>query len=267
MKTRIVLCLLFLINPCLYAVDTPQKYKHEDRALTAREKETFDILKKEFPGKLLDAKLKTLRALADSREYINFLGKTYPNLAPFRDMVDFDQKVMPPKDRYLKFCQDYLNIKTAAEITDDEQFVIHHIATSSWAGEASQRGKDKLPELQSGKPYRLGPVMAFKPIGKEILKRRAADNAAFAALLITAQAHLNEDVRWIKALFEKYGKSDGCLRIAVQDPMLFYRILYAFSTDKTFLKCLYDPIDVNTERRKRLDEKYGSPEQKEEENP
>ena len=265
MKTRIVLCLLLLINTCLFTVDTPPEYKHEDRALNPLEKETFNILKKKFPGKLLDAKLKNLRALAESREYLTFLDKTYPKLAPFKDFEDFDSKVTPPKDRYLQFCQDYLNIETATEITDDEQFVIHHISTSSWASEASQRGKDKPPDLQSGKPYRLGPVIAFKPIGKEILKRRAAKSTAFTALLITAQSHLNEDIRWVKVLFEKHGKSDACRQIAVQYPMLFYRILYTFSTDTTFLKCLYDPVDVDAERRKRFDERYGTPTQREKE--
>ncbi len=266
MKTQIVLCLLLFLNTCLLAVDAPPEYKHEDRVLNPLEKETFNILKKKFPNELLDAKLKSLRALAESSEYLAFLDKTYPKLAPFKDLEDFDSKVTPPKDRYLQFCQDYLNIETAGEITDNEQFVIHHILTSSWASEASQRGKDKPPDLQSGKPYRLGPVLAFKPIGKEILKRRAAKSTAFTALLITAQSHLNEDTRWLKALFEKHGKSNACLQIALQDPMLFYRILYTFSTDTTFLKCLYDPVDVNAERRKRFDQRYGTSTQSEKEN-
>ena len=265
MKIRIILCLFLFVNTCLFAVDTPPEYKHEDRTLNPLEKETSNILKKKFPGELLDAKLKSLRTLAESPEYLTFLDKTYPKLAPFKDFEDFDSKVTPPKDRYLQFCQDYLNIETADEITDNEQFVIHHIFTSSWASEASQRGKDKPPDLQSGKPYRLGPVLAFKPIGKEILKRRAAKSTAFTALLITAQSHLNEDSRWVKALFEKHGKSNACRQIALQDPMLFYRILYTFSTDTTFLKCLYDPVDVDAERRKRFNERYETPTQSEKE--
>ena len=73
----------------------------------------------------------------------------------------------------------------------------------------------------------------------------------FPLILLTGHAHLDEDVRWIKTLFEKHGQSDGSLRIAVQDPILFYRILYAFSTHDTFLKCLYDPIDVDARIRAR----------------
>jgi len=250
MKT-VTVCLLFFMIPGLYAA--PTAYKHEEREFTTLEKETFNLLKKRFPGELLDPKLKTLRAISESLEYITFLEKKYPNFAPFLDLVDFDERVMPPKDRYLKFCQAYLNIPEADEITDDEQYVVHHIATSAWALEASQQGKDKHPALQSGNPYRLGQVLAFKPMGKEIIKRRNAQPNAFAFVGLISRVHLAEDVRWIKTLFEKHGKSDGMLWVGLQDPMLFYRILYAFTTDTTFLKCLYDPIDVEAERRKRLD--------------
>ena len=100
--------------------DTATKYKHEDRALTALEKETVALLKKKFPGELLDKKLKTLRELSESSEYLSFLSERYPNLAPFAAFEDFDKKVVPPKERYLKFCQDYLGIAKAEEITDDE---------------------------------------------------------------------------------------------------------------------------------------------------
>ena len=221
--------------------------KHEDRDLTPLEKGTFDLLKRQFPDALLDKDLKTLRAIAASPEYIEgFLPKVYPDFAPFIDFDDFDRTALPPKERYLGFCREYLNIEKPSDITDEEQYVIHHIATSVWANEASRRGDDESPNLQAGKPYRLGQVMAFKPIGREILERRSADPAAFAFVLLTSKEHLNEDVRWIKTLFEKHGVSDGCLQIALQDPMLFYRILYAFSTDTTFLKCLYDPMGADT---------------------
>ncbi len=136
----------------------------------------------------------TLNTLETSAEYLNFLAKTYPKFAPFLDIHDFDKRVMPPKDRYLKFCQEYLNIPSAEEITDDEQYVIHHIATSSWASEASQRGKDRYPLLQPGKPFRLGHVLAFKPIGRKILEQREGKRAAFAFVLLTAQEHLDERV-------------------------------------------------------------------------
>ena len=255
MKSRIVRPCFFIISICLYALSTLDAlaYKHEERSLTGTEKTHFAILKEKFPGELLDPKFNTLRTLAGSTVYFDFLSQIHPKLTPFTNFwEDFDRQIMPPKARYLKFCQEYLNIPSAEEITDDEHYLIHHIATSSWGSEAAQRGGDRVPNLQNGKPFRLGHVLAFKPIGKEIFQRRKGKPGAFAFVLLTAQEHLDEDVRWIKVLFEKYGQSDGFLYIALQDPILFYRILYAFRTDTAFLKCVYDPIDLDAERRQRL---------------
>ncbi len=52
---------------------------------------------------------------------------------------------------------------------------------------------------------------------------------------------LHADVRWIQALFEKHGRSDSLLYIALQHPDLINRIHAAFTTDKTFLKFVYAP--------------------------
>ena len=62
-------------------------------------------------------------------------------------------------------------------------------------------------------------------------------------LLSVAKAHLAEDRRWIKAVFEKHGTAEGSLWIALQDPLLFNRIFYAFTTDETFLTYVYSPVD------------------------
>ena len=58
-----------------------------------------------------------------------------------------------------------------------------------------------------------------------------------------AKAHLAEDRRWIKAVFEKHGTTEGSLWIALQDPILFNSILYAFTTDETFLASVYSTVD------------------------
>ena len=71
-----------LMSAGLYVADTATKYKHEARALTALEKETVTLLIQQFPGELLDKKLKTLRELSESSEYLNFLSERYPNFAP-----------------------------------------------------------------------------------------------------------------------------------------------------------------------------------------
>jgi len=65
-------------------------------------------------------------------------------------------------------------------------------------------------------------------------------NFSMPLYLITYEL-LDADVRWIQAHFEKYGRSDSLLYIALQHPALLIRIHAAFTTDKTFLKFVYAP--------------------------
>ena len=259
MKTVTSLCLLFLITGGLLAA--APAYKHAETAPTRLEKETFARLKKKFPSAILDRNLKTLRELAESPAYLNFLSVKYPHLAPFNAFADVADNVVPAKTRYLTFCREHLGISTAAEITDAEQFVIHHVVTASWHTHAHNRSGEKA--TYPGKVSRSGVAIFSEPKGKKLLERRlgipSTDKLTPLAWRVTlkvfmyivpiAEAHLLEDIRWVKMLFEKHGQSDGMLWVAVQDPILFDRILHTFSTDTTFLKCLYEPVEDNRDKR------------------
>ena len=255
MKALIVFCLLcLLISGVCTAAEYPA-YEHAETEPTSLERETFDILKRKFPGEVLDEKLSTLRELAGSTEYLTFLSKSYPHL-DIKAFEDIANKVVPPKTRYFKFFDEQLYVPTVDEIQDDEHWVIHHMATSSWVTDAYQFGGDTIPEMRKGAVPRPGTLIVSKPIGREVLEDRLYIDSGhekltpsdwhtifwvFRGLGYLMESHLDEDVRWIKTLFEKHGQSDGMLWVAIRAPILLDRILYAFSTDKTFLKCLYAP--------------------------
>lgn len=264
MKTLTYFYLLFFLTSGLYAIST--EYKHVERESTALEKKTYALLKQKFPGEMLNAELETLRELSQSPEYLNFLSQRYPNLAPFTTFEMLFNKLLPSKERYFKFFNEQFNIESIKEITDDEHFVAHSFASGFWISAAYRRGADKPIHLRPGSRRSPPPGMRglAQPKGRKILERRLGieskgtlTNAdwvliisTFGSLIKLSSIHLDEDVRWIKTLIKKHGQSDGLLWLVVQDPILFERILYAFSTKDTFLKCLYDPIDVYREERR-----------------
>ena len=256
MKALTVFCLLcLLISGVCTAAEYPA-YEHAETEPTSLERETFDILKRKFPGEVLDEKLSTLRELAGSTEYLTFLSKSYPHL-DIKAFEDIANKVIPPKTRYLKFFDEHLYVPTVDEIQDDEHWVIHHMATSDWYTKAHYRGGETIhPVMRKGAVYRPGSLIVSKPIGRKVLENRLYIDSGhekltqsdwgtilwvFRHLGHLTESHLDEDVRWIKTLFEKHGQSDGMLWVAIREPILLDRILYAFSTDKTFLKGLYAP--------------------------
>ncbi len=255
MKMLTVFCLLCLHVSGVFTAAEYPAYEHAEIEPTSLESETFDVLKRRFPGEILDEKLKTLRELAGSTEYLTFLSKRYPSLE-IKAFEDVANKVTPPKERYFQFFDEHLYVPTVEEIQDEEQWVIHHLATADWYTAAYQRGGDTIPGMRKGAVSRRGTLIVTKPIGRKVLEHRLFIDSThekltpedwgtvlviFRHLVSLTHSHLDEDVRWIKMLFEKHGQSEGMLWVAIRDPILLDRLLYAFSTDTTFLKCLYEP--------------------------
>ena len=263
MKMLTVFCLLCLHVGGVFTAAEYPVYEHAATEPTSLGRETFDVLKRRFPGEILDEKLKTLRELAGSTEYLTFLSKRYPSLE-IKAFEDVANKVTPPKERYFQFFNEHLYVPTVEEIQDEEQWVIHHLATSSWCNTAYQRGGDTIPGMRKGAIDRPGPLIITKPIGRKVLEHRLFIDSThekltpedwgtflfiFRHLNALAHLHLDEDVRWLKTLFEKHGQSEGMLSVAVRDPILLDRLLHAFSTDTTLLKWLYDPVENNRDKR------------------
>ncbi len=264
MKRFLLLCLLF---SCIHTLQGyTETYEHERREFTPLEKETFDTLKKEFSNELLDAELKTLNELAKSNTYKDFLTKAHPeaSLPPeFAEIVTEDGQVvdstlyeiLPPKERYLTYYTEQFGVQTLDEVTTLEHFIIHYEETGKWIFKAVKRGGDTPEYLRTKGPRRGGPLgrsPAFKAMMKYrfgIQIKEKPDMSTIPQIMqvfnfpltgLTSEL-MDADVRWIQALFEKHGKSEGILRVALQNPRIFNRILYAFTTDKTFLKFIYEP--------------------------
>ena len=273
MKIVTVLCLLVWLATAAENSQSepvtrgPAVYQHAERESTPLEAETYAALKQQFPGTVLDAELHTLRELAESPAYLQFLEARFPTSAPFVMFEDLFDKVLPPKARYHSFFHAQFGVKTVDEIGDDEHLVAHRFASGFWILNAYKRGADKPPHMRAGRHWRklhLDMRSLLQPEARKMLEARIGISAegrlggpgtwghiiqTFGPLIILASVHLDEDVRWLKTLFDKHGQSDGMLWVAVQDPILFDRILYAFSTDTTFLKCLYEPIEDNRDKR------------------
>ena len=280
MKFLTTFCLLLVVTGARLAIaEDNMEYKHVNGNLTTLEKETFDVLKRRYPGEILDQNLNTLREISESPDYLSFLSRKHPYLKSVKTFGVIDERVVPPKALYFKFFNEQFHIPVLAEIQDDEQWVIHRIVTTKWAFYAIKRSGDAPHYARSNTEQivRRG-LLGRMPLSDPVVERRLGikpkekytqmpkDQEELAVLIFIiqplfslAKEHLDEDVRWLRSLFEEHGRSDGMLWAVLQDPILFDRILYTFTTDKTFLKCVYSPIDVEAQVRRRLDERYGKP--------
>lgn len=265
MKTLAWLVLLVWLSGGVFTAAAD--YLHEDREPTALEQAAFARLRQKFPGDILDANLQTFRKLAKSPEYLTFLAAAYPDAAPvkaFGAIIDFEKiinRILPPKERYLPFYREQFNVASVDEVTAAEHFLVHFEVTGAWMHSAYKEGGD-LPNSERNGEFvpspRTGPRLMATSAAREMLERRFGIDATRKLtgaeytlliryfkmpLLSVAETHRAEDRRWIKAVFEKHGTAEGSLWIALQDPLLFNRIFYAFTTDETFLTYVYSPVD------------------------
>ena len=122
-----------------YLLAHAERFDHDIRELTPSEKQTFDALKKKFPGDLLDAELKTLRQLIESTAYKDFLTKTYPDaklppyfaeaLPPYKHIL---YKIQPPKERYQTYYTRHFGVQNLEDVTETEHFMVHYEVTNKW---------------------------------------------------------------------------------------------------------------------------------------
>ncbi len=258
------------------------------REFTDIEQETFDILKKKFPGEILDANLKTLHELAESPEYKNFLKKAYPDAIIPPEFIEFLNsegpliddilyKIRPPKKQYMNYYREYFGVETADEVTDTEHFIVHYEITGTWIYLAKNRGGDS-PIYSGNQRLRLSSRASAKIRRslqfEEMIKHRrwgigieVMRNFEFPLFPI-AERRLANDTRWIHTLFEDYGHNDGILRVALQKPMLLSKLRYVFATDTALLRFIYtDPADAEAAERakseKRARARYGERKQTE----
>ena len=256
MRTFTVFAMLFLFQCGLFAIAA--EFRHENRELTAEEKKTFNLLNEEFAGRQLDKDLKALRELAESPKYIDFLSEKYPNL-DIKAFEDVANKVVPVKERYFKFFNEQFFYQTVEDIPADEFALIHKIATDYWFMEAIQRSQRKKTDKKRASFRQL----VSSPEGQKWLSQQGiiekdeglqptdwiSITKIFMPLAGLVSTNQDMDFFWIKTLLEKHGESDGMLWVAVQNPVLFDRILYSFTTRESFLKRLNDPVHKRVKAR------------------
>ncbi len=263
----ILFFLFFGIFCCL--LTSASAYKHPENAhRTLQETAAFDKLKRKFPGKLLDKDLKTLRELSESSEYLQFLSEVHPpeylgylkdsekDGPPFTTFKQFAKTALPPRARYFKFFQEQLFYPNPEDIQVEDLAYIHLIATGHWATEAKKRSGTTFirnrPDISGvlSQPNGIKWLAQKGIIAAEKEKLLPSDwtfiISVFMHLVSVVIENQDEDIRWIKTLFEEHGEDDGILWMAVQDPFLFDRICYVFHDPNVFLKWIDGATDGNT---------------------
>ena len=222
---------------------------------TQLQKETFALLKEKFPGERLDKKFTTLRKLSKSEDYLTYLGHAFPDIPRFKTFEAFMEKVLPAKERYFPFFEASLHFKEVEDITQADLIAVHILANSFWKTGArdlhSEDFQDPLvflkPEvyswLEKNDMAILNPPEGFGSFQKVLEK--------ILSLRIVVGANQKADAALVKKFFQRDNENKGILWLAIQEPLLFGRILDGFTDIEIFRKWTEEDFYKKTDKRKK----------------
>ena len=196
--------------------------------------ETFEHLKRENPGDILDEDFKTLRRLVTSKTYLDFLRRNHPIDAQYQTFDAFWKIAALDPSQYLPFLKEHLEKPAEEDIANVHLFAVHdrHVMTREYHGENPERFQDKWVKLARGP-------------GMDIALRHFVDDDRvngfdFALLLVEITLYVKEteqaDAALAQEFLNKHGEQDALIWIALEDAVLIGYILKDFTDTQVLLR-------------------------------
>ena len=195
--------------------------------------ETFEQLKRENPGDILDEGFKTLRRLVTSKTYLDFLRRNYPIEDNYQTFDEYWQITASHPSLYLPFLEKHLEKPDEEDIANVHLFAVHdrHVMTREYHGENPEKFQDEWGKLLKGP----GMDIALR----HFVDDDRVDGFNLILLLVKITLYVKEteqaDAAFTQELLNEYGEQDALIWLALKDPVLIGYILKDF-TDTHVLK-------------------------------
>ncbi len=212
--------------------------------------DTFAELKALYPNDTLGEELETLRALTETRSYLDLLSHTYgEKKETFPTFVDFLAAAQPDPDRYLPYLEQFIDNPTEEDVS-----VLHRITQDIGAGNVLLHQLIVNNEFEpldlflilekqlawgSDKNIKAWFERRFAPDrNQDVLDNVNKEEAfeRFSAGLPEFVLELQKaDAARIQTLFDTHGENDGTIWLAIREPLLTGQILKDFTSKQLFL--------------------------------
>ncbi len=198
-------------------------------------KETFEQLKRENPGDILDEGFKTLRRLVTSKTYLDFLRRNHPVEDQYQTFDEFWQIAALDPSQYLPFLKKHLEKPAEEDIANVHLFAVHerHVMIRGYHGEDPERFQDEWENWIRGP----GMDIALRHFVDD--KKDVIDGFLLVLLMTEITLYVEKieqaDAMYTQKLLNKHGAQDALIRIALENPVLIGYILKDF-TDAEVLR-------------------------------
>ena len=208
----------------------------EPVARQATPEETFEHLKRENPGNILDVDFRTLRRLVTSKTYLEFLRRNHPLEDQYQTFDRFWEIAASHPSRYLPFLKEQLEKPDEEDAANAHLFAAHHrhVITREYHGEDPDIFQDAWAKLMGD----VGRDIAFKHFVDD--DRNALNGAHLAFFVVELIFYIEKTERADAArageLLGKHGAHDALIWLALEDPVLIGYILKDFTDPQVLLK-------------------------------
>lgn len=196
--------------------------------------ETFEQLKQENPGNILDDDFRVLRRLVNSKTYLDFLRRNHPLEDRYRTYDVFWEIAASQPSRYMPFLKRQLKKPDAEDAANVHLFVVHyrHVLTRGYHGEDPDTFQDEFAKLMDGPGLDIG----FKHFVHA--ERNVVNGVEFAFFVLELIVYVGKteqaDAALAAELFDKHGEQDALIWLALKDPVLIGYILKDFTDAEVF---------------------------------
>ena len=201
--------------------------------------ETFEHLKRENPGDILDDDFKTLRRIVTSKTYLDFLRRDHPIENQYQTFDEYWKIAASHPSQYLSFLEKHLEKPDEEDAANTHLFAEHHrrTITREYHGEDPERFQEEWGKLVDGP----GLNIALRHFVDD--KRNAVDGFGLILFLMKVTFYVEEteqaDATRAQELLNEHGEQDALIWLTLKDPVLIGYILKDFTDVQVFLKWMH----------------------------
>ncbi len=195
--------------------------------------ETFEKLKTLFPKPIFDEEFTTLGEVTTTKTYLDFLTQEYRTEKPFKTLAAYLDVAQPDPERYTPFLKEFIKNPNETDIA-----IMHQITLQFRCANAMQYqmllGGNVLEAIFAVLEKKLG-ILTEKDV-KAWRKLHFPEENFVSTIDNFVRETERTDTLFIQEQFEKHGKNDGILWVALRNPALTAEILNNFTNTDAFLK-------------------------------
>ena len=198
--------------------------------------DTFAKLKSLFPKPIFDEAFITIGEVTTSKTYLDFIVQEYRTEKPFKTLTGYLDVAQPDPERYTPFLKEFIKKPNEEDVAIVHQMTLRYRCGNATLYQMMHDGNNVLQGILAVLEKKLS-ILEEAPVKAWLeLHFPNPDNNFFRNFENFVTETERTDTLFIQETFEKHGKDNGLLWVALRNPALTAEILNNFTNTNVFLR-------------------------------